>query len=120
MMKLYVNIAISNNMVKDYKQAHIYADKAVKKDPTNIKAMYNRAVSGANLSLFDEANSDFKKVLEKNPSDLKAKQEYEKMKKSRAAYLKKQQGMLKGLFDGGVYDDKKVVTLHTKLPAYNA
>ena len=27
--------------------------------------------------------------------------------------------MLKGLFDGGVYDDKKVITLHDKLPAYN-
>ena len=119
-IKLYVNIAISNNMVKDYKQAHIYADKAVKKDPANVKALYNRALSASNLSLFEEANGDFKKVLQKNPDDVKAKQEFEKMKKNRTAYLKKQQGLLKGLFDGGVYEDKKVVTLHSRLPDYQA
>ena len=32
--------------------------------------------------------------------------------------MKKEQNMMKNFFAGGVYEDKKVVTQHNKLPTY--
>lgn len=53
LIKLYVNIAITNNLVKDYKQARIYSNKAVEKDGNNTKALYHRALAHMHLNMHE-------------------------------------------------------------------
>ncbi len=106
-------------MLKDYRQAHLYAEKALSHNCDNCKALYNRAVAGTHLQLYSEAEADFKKVLQMNPNDAKAKSEFERLKKNR---LLKKSAMAKGFLDA----DKKhghlslpEVNYHAKLPLYN-
>lgn len=76
-------------MLKEYRKAHFYADRALRRKADNVKALYNRAIAGSYLDLFEEAEADFKKVLLMNPRDAKAKSEYDKLK-SKISQGKKQ------------------------------
>ena len=44
---LLVNLSISSNLLKEYRKAHLYADRVLRRNSKKVKALYNRAIAGS-------------------------------------------------------------------------
>ncbi|XP_046386100.1 inactive peptidyl-prolyl cis-trans isomerase FKBP6 [Ischnura elegans] len=55
LLKLYVNLGVTYNLLNDPPKACIFTKKALALDPNNVKALYNRGKAYLTLSEFSEA-----------------------------------------------------------------
>lgn len=93
----------------DYAGAVNFATEALKKDATNVKALYRRGLARNHLGLSDEALVDLNHALELDPENKSVKLEIAKAKKSIADANKKTKAAFGGFFSKmNVYDDKAV------------
>jgi tetratricopeptide (TPR) repeat protein len=107
-----LNIAQAAINLHDYSKASEWSTKAIKSDPTNVKALFRRAVARTHLGLPDEALEDLKKALELDPSNNAVKVEIVKVKKMIQESNKKAKAAYSGIFSKlSVYDDKALPQL---------
>lgn len=92
----------------DYASAAAHATEVLKKDSTNIKALYRRGVARNHLGLSEEAIVDLEAVLAVDPDNKAAKVELVKSKKAIADAKKKAKAIYGNFFSKvSVYDDKE-------------
>ena len=96
----------------EYTEAAMWSTKVVKADPTNVKALYRRAVARTHLGSPELAVDDFKKVIELDPQNAAAKVELAKAKKLIQDAEKKTKAAFSGLFSKvSMYEDKVMPVL---------
>ena len=118
---ILVNIAVVCNKSKSYSEAVRAWSQSLAIDPENAKAYYQRATAYMNLKQYDEAISDFKNAIKRNPSEKKMRTEYQKCKEMKKNYDKSQQNVFKSFFSSGVYNEKeaKLTKVEDKLPDFD-
>lgn len=95
--------------VHDYSGAIAESTSALKKDATNVKALFRRGMSRIHLGLADEALEDLKAALVLDPENKPVKAEIVKAKKLIADAKKKEKAAYGNLFSKlSVYDEKPV------------
>lgn len=91
----------------DYATAMVLTTAALKKDPSNVKALYRRGVARNHMGLADEALMDLHKAIELDPDNKPVKAEILTAKKQISDAMKKQKAAYGNMFSKiSVYDDK--------------
>jgi len=104
-----LNLAQCYINIKDYPSAIEASSKVLNIEPTNVKALYRRAVARNAIGMPDEAKEDLEIASGIDPENTAVKTELVKSKKLLAAALKKEKGMYANIFNKiSMYDDKKV------------
>lgn len=102
-----LNAAQAAINMQDFPLAMTLSTAALKKDPTNVKALYRRGLSRNHLGLVDEALDDLNKALELDPDNKPVKVEIASAKKHIADALKKQKAAYGNMFSKiSMYEDK--------------
>lgn len=102
-----LNMAQAYINMKDYSAACEKAGLVLKEEPDNVKALFRRGLARNNLGLADEAMTDLKKALEKDPANANVKIELAKARKSLADAKAKNKAAYSGMFNKiSVYSDK--------------
>ena len=104
-----LNIAQCYINLKDYPSAIEASTKVLAKDPTNVKALYRRAVARNAVGMPDEAKDDLEIAAGYEPENTAVKAELSKSKNLIVAAKKKEKAAYGNLFSKiSMYDDKKV------------
>jgi peptidylprolyl isomerase len=104
-----LNIAQCYINIKDYPSAIEASSKVLTNEPTNVKALYRRALARNAIGMPDEAKEDLEIASGIDPENAAVKTELAKSKKLIAAANKKEKAAYGNLFSKiSVYDDKKV------------
>jgi len=109
---LHSNNAMACLKVGNYKNAIESSNFVLKHDQNNVKALFRRGSAYLQQHSFDEAKSDFTKVLEIDQQNTAAKKELASLVKLRKEYKEKEKSSFSGLFDKkSLYVDKEVERL---------
>ncbi|KAJ1436485.1 cyclophilin-like domain-containing protein [Ochromonadaceae sp. CCMP2298] len=102
-----LNCALMSVNMVDYPSAVTYAGEVLKKDPSNVKALYRRGVARNHLGLPEEAQLDLNAALALDPENKPVRAEIAKSKKLMADAKKKTKAVYGNFFSKmSVYDDK--------------
>ena len=112
-----LNIAQCYINLKDYPNAIEASSKVLAKEPTNVKALYRRAVARNVIGMPDEAKEDLEIASGLEPENTAVKAELSKSKNLIVAAKKKEKAAYGNLFSKiSMYDDKKAEKKATKSP----
>jgi tetratricopeptide (TPR) repeat protein len=104
-----INTALCHIKLEEYSHAVTCCDNAIEIDSKNVKAYYRRGVAKMEMAKYEEAQSDFNRVLELDPDNKSAKQMLQQMKILLKERDRKGKQMYGGLFNKTeLYEDKKV------------
>ncbi|CAG8631034.1 17604_t:CDS:2 [Acaulospora morrowiae] len=96
---IYSNMAACLIKKEKWSKAIEYADKALKNDSENTKALYRRAQALIKDGNTTKARQDLEKLTAKNPDDAAVKREWQNLKEKEKEQDKKQRKELAGMFD---------------------
>ena len=77
------NISVCLNNQKRYKEVIIYCNDALEKNPSAVKAYYQRSIAKLNEKDFDGANDDIKNAIKLMPQDKNLRAHFEIVKKAK-------------------------------------
>jgi len=89
------NILVAKSKLKDWKDLVEFSEKALKMDPTNIKALFFSGKAYGYLQEYEKAIEILTKVVELDSSNTDAVKEIAKIKKEKKNYYEKQKEMFK-------------------------
>jgi tetratricopeptide (TPR) repeat protein len=89
------NILVVKSKLEDWTDIINFSEKALKKDPENVKALFFRGKALGNLHEYDQAIDTLKKVIELDEDNAEAKKEIAKVKKEKKEFLEKEKQMFK-------------------------
>lgn len=107
-----LNVALCNINLHDYPSAISICTEVLKKEGSNVKALYRRGLARNRVGLADEALEDLKLALSLDPENASVKTEIAKAKKMIAEAAKKAKAVYGNFFSKvSVYDDKEAPVL---------
>ncbi|GBB98344.1 hypothetical protein RclHR1_00320039 [Rhizophagus clarus] len=104
---IYSNMAACLIKNQKWSRAIECANKALKNDPENTKALYRRAQAYINEGNTTRAREDLEKLTAKNPDDAAIKREWYNLKLKDKEQDEKQRRDLKGMFERKWKSDEK-------------
>jgi len=113
LVSLQTNLSMMCLKLGKAKQSAQVASAALEIDPSNVKALYRRAVACRQLGDTDSAKADLKQALQQDPANATVKKELASLKKSVEEAKKSQKMGLQKAFSksgsglGLLYDDKE-------------
>jgi tetratricopeptide (TPR) repeat protein len=111
LVSLQTNLSMMCLKLGKAKQSAQVATSALEIDPSNVKALYRRAVAWRQLGDTDSAKADLKQALQQDPANTTVKKELASLKKSVEDAKKAQKMGLQKAFSksgsGLLYDDKE-------------
>ncbi|RIA92420.1 hypothetical protein C1645_765253 [Glomus cerebriforme] len=107
MSVIYSNLAACHIKEQNWDKAISYANKALKHDPENTKALFRRAQAYINEGNTTRAREDLEKLTVKNPDDAAVKREWYNLKMKDKEQDEKQRRELKGMFNRKKKQDEK-------------
>lgn len=100
-VSLLNNFALCLMKLEEYKKAIDFLERVLKQDDKNVKAVYRKATCHLILNDIEEAERDFKRVLELDPEEKDSKQKLEIIAKRNEKYKKKEVQAFKNIFNTG-------------------
>ncbi|CAG8644812.1 2830_t:CDS:2 [Cetraspora pellucida] len=116
---IYSNMSACLIKKEKWSRAIECADKALKNDPDNTKALFRRAQAYISDGNTTRARQDLEKLTEKNPDDQSIKREWLRLKQKDKEQDQKQRRELAGMFDRMKKLDEKEETGKVKNKAAN-
>ena len=113
LVSLQTNLSMMCLKLGKAKQSAQVASSALDIDPSNVKALYRRAVAWRQLGDTDSAKADLKQALQQDPANVTVKKELASLKKAVEEARKAQKMGLQKAFSksgsglGLLYDDKE-------------
>jgi tetratricopeptide (TPR) repeat protein len=113
LVSLQTNLSMTCLKLGKVKQSAQVASSALEVDPTNVKALYRRALASRQLGDTESAKADLKQALEIDPGNIAVKKELASLKKSiEDAKNAQKKGLQKAFSKSGsglglLYDDKE-------------
>jgi len=119
-LTLHLNIAMCALKSNDFAETVSFSSKVLKVDSQNVKALYRRGVAHMALNNLEQAKTDFKVAMEKDPNNRDVRREMVKLKKLLEADKKRQKNLFGGFFGKvDMYDDKSEVEKDVELDPNN-
>ena len=95
----YLNLAATYLKLKEYTSACQAASDALKMDNDNVKALFRRASARQEMGDFQNAISDYEKLLEIEPNNSSAKRQILICRRGISTYKNSEKGIYYGMFD---------------------
>ncbi|CAH0513318.1 unnamed protein product [Peronospora belbahrii] len=116
----FLNAAMAYLKAENYGEAVSVASKALKNEPTNVKALYRRGVGRIYLNDLDRAKEDLLAAGKQDPSNRDVRRELEVLKQKMKEAREKEKSVFGGLFGKvSMYDDKLAVEGEPELDPNN-
>lgn len=104
----HLNLSMSYNKIRDYANAIDHANKVLKLDKNNSKALYRLGVANMNFGFLEDAKDNLLKAAQLNPKDVEVRKKYEMCKVKLQEARKKDKITFGGMFNKtSLYDEKK-------------
>lgn len=95
----YGNACMALLKLEDWSAALERANKALEKDPNNLKVLYRRGVARGHLGMPEQGLADLERVLNLDPGNKPAQAEIQKLRRQIAAAAKREKAAFSGLFN---------------------
>jgi len=107
--------------LKEYGEVVNHCTKALEIDPSAVKALYFRSQASAEAKETDEAITDIIAAIKLDPQNKTLRDHYAACKKTKAAKNASQRDAMKGMFSGGLYEEKATPQMKkvNALPKFN-
>ncbi|CAI5745601.1 unnamed protein product [Peronospora destructor] len=116
----FLNAAMAYLKVENYREAVSVVTKALKNEPSNVKALYRRGVGRMYLNDLERAKEDLLAAGKQDPANRDVRRELEVLKKKMKEAREEEKSVFGGMFGKvSMYDDKSAVEGEPELDPNN-
>lgn len=104
---LQLNLAMIYLKTQEWSKAIQATGQVLKKNSTNVKALYRRGLARLGFGMYEESKDDFKTVLKLDPNNIDAHRQMKVLRQKIQEDNEKNKSGFSKMFYGGLYSDKQ-------------